>query len=510
MSALSRPAAYPDNPADVELRQTHISYLFFTPNLVYKIKKPVNFGFLDFTTLEKRRFFCHQEITLNRRMTNDVYLDVVPISIGKNGITVSGEGKTIEYAVKMRRLPEERMLSTMILEGTVSEDIIEGIGRFIASSHKKAVSNETISSYGRPEAIGNSTEENFKQTERFIGRTISKKQFDRISSYTREVLARRKRLFSERVGHSFIRDLHGDIHSEHICVTDGIQIFDCIEFNERFRFIDVVSDMAFLAMDLDFYNRNDLSKDFSDTYFKSSGDEAGKRLFDFYSSYRAYVRGKVESLKSEEAEVPDGEKMGSLIRARRYFHLAYQYATGGISPFIVVVCGLAGTGKTTVAKGLSTAFGLPSISSDIIRKELAGIPLQEHRLEYFEEGIYSRAFTERTYNRLIDEASAYLRNDRSVVVDATFSRKRHMEAIISKASGTGATVHIVQCTAPEGTVERRLREREERGNTVSDGRWAIYLDQRKTYEEPKEPHLTVDTSKPLEEIVLQLLGEIFG
>ncbi|MEE8185402.1 MAG: hypothetical protein V3T96_03260, partial [Thermodesulfobacteriota bacterium] len=312
--SLLEPSAYPERPSGVELKQTHISYLFFTPEYVYKIKKPVNFGFLDFTTLEKRRFYCHQELTLNRRMTEGVYINVLPIvKKGSGEITVGGKGKTIEYAVKMKRLPPEMMLNRMLEDGRISNDIVKETARVIANFHLKADSTKEISRYGLPAVLRRNSEENFMQTEGFIKRTISQKQFKEISRYTRAMLEDSQGLFIQRVEEGNIKDLHGDIHSDHVCISDGIQIFDCIEFNERFRYSDVVSDMAFLAIDLDFYNRHDLSKVFAEAYFETTKDKAGRKLLDFYKCYRAYVRGKVEGFKLDEEEVPDGEKEASKI-----------------------------------------------------------------------------------------------------------------------------------------------------------------------------------------------------
>jgi aminoglycoside phosphotransferase family enzyme len=261
IEALLEPRAYPERPEKVVFQQTHISYLFFTPRHVYKVKKPVDFEFLDFSTLKKRLHFCQEEVRLNRRLAPGVYLDVVAITAGKagkEGVFMEGEGEAIEYAVKMKRLPAETMLEAMLEGDIVTGEIIERVAEAVAAFHKKAETNERISSFGLPKNVKNNTDENFAQTKDFIGRTITRKQYDDIRAYTDAFLSSNNGEFNERVQKGFIKDCHGDIHSEHISISDGIQIYDCIEFNERFRYSDIVADSAFLSMDLDFHNRHDL------------------------------------------------------------------------------------------------------------------------------------------------------------------------------------------------------------------------------------------------------------
>ncbi|NOS36040.1 MAG: AAA family ATPase [Deltaproteobacteria bacterium] len=510
IKALLNPAAYPEKPPGVELRQTHISYLFFTPEFVYKVKKPVNFGFLDFTTLRKRRFYCEQEVTLNGRLAEDVYIEVVAIKKGKGGIGVGGEGRTVEYAVKMKRLPHEMMLNEMLEDSRITDEMVREIGRVIGRFHLKIPSTSEISRFGLPDLLTKNTEENFSQTKKYRARTVSSEQFERIEDFTRGMLEKREGLFNKRVEGGYIKELHGDLHADHVCITDSIKIFDCIEFNERFRYSDVVSDMAFLAMDFDCYNRHDLSRLFGLAYFETTEDPLGKELLNFYKCYRAYVRGKVESFKLDEEEVSDEEKEVSRLHAMRYFHLADLYATGGFRPTVIVVCGLTGTGKTTVAAALSRKLGVGLHSSDVVRKELAGIEPEERRLDRFEEGIYRSAFTEQTYAELIRRGRTSLQEGRSIILDATFSRAAHREAVVKVAKEAGANLHFIECTACEDVIKVRLEKRLGEKGAVSDGRWEIYERQRGICEKIDEPHVTVDTSKPIEESLFRLLAVILG
>jgi aminoglycoside phosphotransferase family enzyme/predicted kinase len=510
IETLLEPGAYPERPEKVTLVQTHISYLFFTPTHVYKVKKPVDFGFLDFSTLEKRLHFCREEVRLNRRLAPGVYLDVVSITSDKEGISIGGGGEVIEYAVKMKRLPEETMLEEMLKTETVTSEIIERVAEAVASFHKKAESNAEISSFGRPEMVKNNTDENFAQTRNYIGRTITKKQYGDIKAYTDEFLGSRKAAFIERVEKGFIKDCHGDIHSEHVSISDGIQIYDCIEFNERFRYSDTVADAAFLSMDLDFHNRHDLTRPFDDTYFSSTGDSAGRMLLDFYKCYRAFVRGKVEGFRLMEPEETEEDKREAELKARLYFHLAHLYGTGGFRPLMLVLRGLSGTGKTAIADKLSLKTGFCVLSSDVIRKGLFGIAPGEHRFEPFERGIYTKEATERTYSRLIERGAALIASGRSVILDATFSRSEYLKSAGEKAKALGALFHVVECAAGEEKIRERLNKRALEDKAVSDAGWEIYMKQKALFEHFDGPKLVIETAGPLEDMVKKVVEGVLA
>jgi len=320
-----KPEAYDEDPGKIELTQTHISFVFLTRNFVYKVKKAVDLGFLDFTTLEKRRFFCEKELELNRRLCEEMYLEVVPIN-RSNIIKIKGEGKPIEYAVKMKRMPQERMMNKLLEENKVDSKLIDGIAKIIAEFHSKAETNKRISEFGSLLIIETNWKENFDQTREFVGKTISTEDFKLISDRIDDFTKRNVSFFEKRITEGRVRDCHGDIHSGNIFITDRIYIFDAIEFNERFRYSDVASDVAFLAMDLEFKGRTDLSNFFVDRYVKYSGDEELMRLLPFYKCYRAYVRGKVTSFKLEDPNVGSEEKRTAMKEAKAYFKLASTYA----------------------------------------------------------------------------------------------------------------------------------------------------------------------------------------
>ena len=325
VQALLDPNIYPDASSKVELMQTQMSFVFLTGDYVYKVKKPVDLGYLDYTTLEKRRFYCQREVKLNRRLCPDAYLGVVSITREKDSFSIGVKGEVIEYAVKMLYLPQEAMLNVLLAKNRVSEEMINGVAQKMSEFHRKAETNATISDFGDLEAIITNTEENFIQTVKYISNTISQKGYRHIKDYTNGFIDGNTYLFRKRIADSKIRDCHGDLHAAHICFANDIYIYDCIEFNDRFRYCDVASEIAFLAMDLDNYGRKDLSRSFVDAYVAFSQDNELRQLLDFYKCYLAYVRGKVESFKLDDPHISEEEKTKTLAVARKYFELAESY-----------------------------------------------------------------------------------------------------------------------------------------------------------------------------------------
>jgi aminoglycoside phosphotransferase family enzyme len=325
VEVLLKPETYAHHPQKVELVQTQMSFLFLTGDYVYKVKKPVNLGYLDYTTLEKRRFFCQQEIELNRRLCPDTYLEVVPIISRQGQISLGGEGEIIEYAVKMKQLPADRMMDKLLPQNMVTEEMVVRVAEKLAAFHDKARTSPEISAYGKLEAIKINTDENFTQTEQYIDVSIPSNKYNKIKAYTDNFLESNKSLFDKRVKEGKIKDCHGDLHAAHVCLANGICIYDCIEFNDRFRYGDVASEVAFLAMDLDRFRHADLSQAFVDAYVRFSRDKELPQLLNFYKCYRAYVRGKVSSFMLDDPYISAEEKTGVLAAARRYFELAESY-----------------------------------------------------------------------------------------------------------------------------------------------------------------------------------------
>lgn len=325
VEALLKPQAYSHGPQKIELVQTQMSFVFLAGEYVYKIKKPVNLGYLDYTTLEKRHYFCQQELELNRRLCPDAYLAVVPIVEEDDGLHMEGQGEAVEYAVKMRRLPPNRMMDVLLPRGQVTPEMVASVAEKLVSFHGRAETSPDIAAFGRLDVIRHNCDENFAQTEKYIGLTILRAKYEVIRGYTDDFIRSNVRLFEKRVTEARIRDCHGDLHAAHVCFTDDICIYDCIEFNDRFRYSDVASEIAFLAMDLDRHRQAGLSRHLVDTYAGLSHDEGLLSLLNFYKCYRAYVRGKVEGFKLDDPYIPEEEKVKVLTAAHGYFQLAESY-----------------------------------------------------------------------------------------------------------------------------------------------------------------------------------------
>jgi len=328
---LLKPTAYEPVPEAVKLVQTHISYVFITDDLVYKFKKPVDFGFLDFTTLSQRRHYCQEELTLNKRLCPSIYLGMVGLkgtddtfSLVDNGHI--DEGNFVEFGIKMKRMPEEKMMARIIRSGSLKPEMIDAICDTLVPFYAKADGGAEIREFGRPSAVGVNIFENFSQTEQFIDtEALSRNQFERIKNFSSKFL-QQEDLFAERIEAGRIRDCHGDLYSANICLADKVYIFDCIEFNKRFRYCDVASDIAFLAMDLDFHGLDDLSDRFVSRFTNLSADSTLNKMLNFYKCYRAYVRGKINLFTASAPEVDAATQQQCLAMAQKYFQLAERYA----------------------------------------------------------------------------------------------------------------------------------------------------------------------------------------
>ena len=511
IQTLLEPGVYPEPTDNVELVQTQMSFVLLAGGYVYKTKKPVNLGYLDYTTLDKRRFYCQREVELNRRLCPDTYLGVVTINNHQGCYAISGEGEVVEYAVKMRRLPQELMMDVLLAENKVSPEMIVRLAKKVATFHKQAETGGEINKFGGLETIVHNTEENFSQTEKYFGRAISSRQYQKIREYTRSFIKDNAALFQKRVKEGYIRNCHGDLHTAHICFKNGICIYDCIEFNDRFRYGDVASEVAFLAMDLDRHGRADLSCSFVDSYIASSRDEGLKKLLKFYKCYRAYIRGKVACFKLDDPYISDEERAKTLEDATGYFDLAYSYTVP--KPILFITSGLVGSGKSVLAQALAGRLGLVVISSDVTRKRLASIPETEHRFEEFDAGIYSPEFSRKTYDTMFAEARSILSEGDSVIVDAAFMKAEERLRAKQLADETRARFFVLECNLEEELARRRLTERLEQGS-VSDGRWEIYQVQKEKFEPvvevPPQSRVIIDTSQPVGKIARQVIDKING
>ncbi|HOX94317.1 MAG TPA: AAA family ATPase [Syntrophales bacterium] len=511
--AMSRPDFYPHRPSSVEVIQTHISFIFIADDCVYKVKKAVDFGFLDFTTLEKRRFYCREELRLNKRLAPDFYLEVIDISEDAGGNIVMGPGgKVIEYAVKMKRLPTDRMLKGLLSRGRVVPADMERVARRVSEFHRLADTGGRIDENGGLDVIRKNQDENFDQTEKYIGMTIPEEQYRFIQSFINDFMDRNRALFERRVEEHRIRDCHGDLHIEHICLADGIVIFDCIEFNERFRFGDVAAEVAFLAMDLDFNGYPDHARAFVDAYVRLSGDPELTKLLNFYRTYYAYVRGKVISFRLDDRAIDEKGREEAKDLASRYFDLAYAYAARPEGKTLILTAGLMGTGKSVLASRLASRLDAEVIRMDVLRKEMCHIAPTEHRYEDFGKGIYSGDVSRKAYERALEAAALKLREGRSVIIDASFKNRAERRRAAQIAAELRADFFIVECVLPDRLVTKRLAARMSEKGEVSDGRTEILEAQKRDFERidevPARSHIVIDTSEDPERCACRVLAEI--
>jgi uncharacterized protein len=480
LAFLANKRSYPHRPRNVHLIQTHASYIFLARPYVYKVKKSVNLGFLDFSTLEKRRYFSEREVMLNRRLSSDIHLGVVPIFSRNGRLSFEEGGKVIEYAVKMRALDERHLLSRLLNRNEVDRRDIDRIVSKLKRFYESQETTNAVLKWGGVQKLKISTRENFRQMESFVGTTISASAFKAIRFYTDEFFRRNVRLFEQRIRERRIRDCHGDLHLGNIHLTPAqLSIYDCIEFNDRFRYIDVANDVAFLAMDFDYQGQRDLSQYFSARMAEALGDPGMLELLDFYKCYRAFVRGKVDTLQS----AGDSTRR-SPARARRYFQLALQYAVCGSEPMIVIVMGRIASGKSVLSKSLSRDLGWKVLSSDRTRKELAGVPLYKRGDTTARRKLYSQTMSRKTYQALAKNAGIEAAKKGGAILDATYSRRDDRQQLRKWLQRKGLSYRFVETQASDSTIKQRLTKRGARG--LSDARREDFETLVQLYERPVE------------------------
>ncbi|MGB2696170.1 MAG: AAA family ATPase [Dehalococcoidia bacterium] len=513
IEALLSPDAYPHPVERVELRQTHISYVVLAGEFVYKVKKPLDFGFLDYTTLERRRHFCEEEVRLNSRLCDDTYLGVTPIVATGDGAKIGGVGEPVEYAVKMRRLPDDGMMPGLLERGAVTSKHLGRVARSLADFHAASERSDEIDRYGGLETAMGNWHENFEQTAAYIGRTIHQHQFDDIRAFVQTVAQQDAGLIAQRVREGRARDCHGDLRSDAVCfVDDGVCVFDCIEFNERFRYSDVAADVAFLAMDLEYRGYRAHSDELMGHYLGATLDSTLPLLLPFYKCYRAYVRGKVDGFQLDQPEIDGAQKHEVAEGARRYFELAHEYATHLTPRTLLITIGVTGSGKSYLVNALAARLGAVILSSDVTRKRLLGIDPMEPHAEPVDTGIYNAETTDRTYRALLDEARSWLDRDKPVILDAAYLRQAQRAPAMRLAEATGARFLALECEADESLVWERLSQRRETTRVVSDGRWEVYQAQQERREPvdelPPASHMVIETALPLGEQIDSVVAHL--
>lgn len=567
LHALACPHAFPFD-ADIgriEIIQTHASAVLLAGNRAYKLKKPNDFGFFDYSTPALRRHYCGEEVRLNTRLAPHVYLGVAPVLSLVDGsyrfapvceadaTPAPGDqlddGRVVDYAVVMVRLPEAATLEARVRADNVRPEQLVAVAERMASFHASSRTDEDVAHFGRVEVIQHNWDENFEQMAPYVGRALDAETYGHLRTYVETFLRQRRPLFETRRQTGRIRDCHGDLRMQHVYFLNqyasglpsgetldaqtSLAIIDCIEFNERFRYGDVAAEIAFLTMELDAVGRPDFARAFTDAYVAKTGDESLRELLPFYACYRACVRGKVLAFQLDEPEVPPDQREEARRQAQLLFTLAGRYASAPAVPVLLLVGGAMGVGKTTLARGLSQELGWEILSSDVIRKELAGVSSAELQDVPYGQGIYTKSWSERTYRDLQERAGEILAAGRSVILDASFGRRLERQAAAQLAATVPVQAWFIECTCPREIALVRLAHRwrikQDAGGTTrppatsrpgaaardaSDGRPELYDAQLAAWQpfdpatEPGLVHLRVNTQGNLAISVAQVVDRL--
>jgi aminoglycoside phosphotransferase family enzyme/predicted kinase len=486
VAALRNPACYPHPVGRVEVLETHISYVLLAGEFAYKMKKPVNLGFVDFTSLEARRFFCNEEIRLNRRTAPDLYLGVSPIALGERFLVVGGEGPAVEYAVRMRRFPQEALADRVARRGEFQARHAEALARSVALLHSQAAHTGARKPYGSEPAIRSEALGNFDELETLDTSPQSRARLAGLRAWTQHELDAHAGDFAARLEKGFVRECHGDLHLGNVVLLEDVPVaFDCIEFNEELRWIDVMSDVAFAAMDLHHHGLAPLANRFLDTWLAETGDYAGLRVLRFYLVYRAMVRAKVACIRARQARAEAGERAGALESYREHLALAGRLAAD-LTPSLVVMHGVSGSGKSTAARALAESLGAFTLRSDLERKRMGGLGPMARTGSAPGAGLYAEERTERTYGRLAELAAEVIGAGYPVIVDATFLARSRREQFRELARELGVDFAIAACDAPVDVLRSRLASREREARDASEAGIAV-LEWQLSLREPLTP-----------------------
>jgi aminoglycoside phosphotransferase family enzyme len=485
LAALRDPACFPDGAERVSALETHISCVLLTGRFAYKIKKAVDFGFLDFTTLAARRHFCEEELRLNRRLAPALYLEVVPVTGTLDAPRMGGEGRALEYAVKMREFPQDALASALLERGELRGPDIDALAATVARFHGAIEAAAPGAGFGSPEAVQRAASDNFAALRPLVDDAEERSRIDGLSAWTEREYAARRGGLRSRLENGFVRECHGDLHLGNIARVDGeLTVFDCIEFNPALRWIDVMSEIAFTTMDLEHRGRADLARRFLNAYLELTGDYAGLACLRFYLVYRALVRAKVARLRAEQFRAGDA-RQAAIGDYRAHLRLAETYAASA-RPAIVVAHGLSGSGKTTLSGALLEAVGGVRVRSDVERKRLRGLGSGERERAGIERGLYASGATEATYARLAALATAIVEAGLAAVVDAAFLRRWQRDRFSTLAAGLGVPFVILDFAASEAALRERVSRRVRTDADASDADLAVLEHQLRT-QEPLAP-----------------------
>jgi hypothetical protein len=479
--------------------------VFLLERDVYKIKRSVNLGFVDFTTLERREAACRAEVSLNARLAPGVYRGVDPVRLDRDGrASLSAEGPIVDWAVHMRRLPDGQRADVLLASGELDARGVDAIAMLLARFHAEARTDDVVSAFGNPEVIARNVEENFAQTHRVIEAYVPDEAAE-IVRWQTAFLHGHAPLFAKRVAAGRVRDGHGDLRLEHVYLDgkDEPTIIDCIEFNDRFRFADVCADVAFLSMDLRAHGRVDLAERLLAHYARETNDYDLYALVDFYESYRAFVRAKVAAFLAADSRVDEATRARAAGEARHHFLLALAADRRSmLLPAVVAVGGIIASGKSTVAERLADEMSAPVVDADRTRKSMVGVDPHHPLHEAAWAGAYDPGFTERVYGEVMRRAEIVLASGRPVIIDASFRSPTMRAKARERAVAHGVPFRFIECRADPEVCRARLAQRT-RTAGVSDGRLDVFDAFRSRFEPvtelPPTEHVVLDTTRPVDE-----------
>ena len=512
VQGLKNPECYPHPVDQVRLVETHISWVLLTGFYAYKIKKPVKYSFVDFSTLEKRRWFCEEEVRLNRRLAPEVYLGIVPITGSPSNPLIDGQGAPFEFAVKMKQFSSEQEIDDIFANSEKAGACVSGLAETLAQFHLQIEKAGEQSLYGNPDMVWQPMKECLDEMPLHLLTQNTQEYLTRIDRWLQKEWRNLYEVFIQRKQSGYVRECHGDLHLGNIAVFEGdVCVFDALEFEPRLRWIDVMSEVAFLVMDLEKHGREDLALMFLNRYLELTGDYEGLRVFRFYQVYRALVRAKVAGLRLAQLEESGVEEEKAKSELIGYVEFAQRFISY-VSPALILMHGVSGSGKTTVSTEIVKAIGAIRVRSDVERKRLFAETLKPKTEDLHDPGLYHSDMTERTYDRLQDLARILLCAGFSVVVDATFLRQRQREAFRVLANEQTCAWFILDVFASEAVLAERIERRSQEGRDASDATVAI-LERQQEIEESFTPAeqthvIRVDSTDP--QAIILAIRELKG
>ena len=499
-----KPEVYDHPVNDIQLIETHISWVILTGSYAYKIKKPVDFGFLDFSTLEKRLDCCRQELRLNRRLAPAIYIDVVAITGTFDKPVISGDGAPLEYAVKMTQFPQSAQLDNMLHAGELKPHHMDSIAYMVSGFHQSIEIADNSVVYGDATTVNHPVKENFAQIKEHMDVSNYADTLNSLENWSRDEFIKLESMLTQRKADGYIRECHGDMHLRNMLwMNDRPMAFDCIEFNPALRWIDVISEVAFLVMDLQDRQQQQLANRFLNSYLEDTGDYAGLAVLPYYLTYRALVRAKVSALRLEQKTLPAEEQTQALTEFESYLELASSYIQPSL-PRLIIMRGLSASGKSTVSQQLLEATDSIRIRSDVERKRLFDVPTEpavpagsgDNKIN---AGIYSKQASVQTYNKLLELASLIVSAGYNVIVDAAFLKYEQRKPFQQLADTLSVPYVIIETVAEADILRDRIIKRK---NDVSDADLEVLEHQLQNWQPLQENEIdtaiSVDTGEPLD------------